>query len=404
MTRSAARSAVEPVGGPHLTYCLNIHPTQTWAEVEAALSGPVLAVKAAVSPDAPFPVGLRLSAEALAALDDPARRARLKALLADNDLAPVTMNGFPYGPFHGARVKEQVYLPDWRAPERRAYTAGLAALMAEINPEGAFVSLSTSPGAFRRDGLGAEAEIAANYLRAAADMVALERRTGRTVALAIEPEPCCLLETIAETADFFQRHLYGDAAAATLAAATGLTRAQAAEALPRHLGLCYDVCHAAVEFEDAAASLRLLAAAGIPVHKLQLSSALRVAEGSDAARRALARFDEPTYLHQLVSRAPDGALRRFADLGAALAPGGAADGDEWRVHFHVPVFLERLPDFDTTQGFLREILAAHRAAPISRHLEVETYTWSVLPEALAQGSLVEAVTRELCWVAARLAP
>jgi sugar phosphate isomerase/epimerase len=393
-----------PGGLGALTYCLNIHPTRNWAETRAALTGPVARVRAALAPDAPFACGLRLSAETLGELAAPAARAALREILAAQDLRPVTMNGFPYGPFHGVRVKEQVYLPDWRAPARVAYTNGLADLLAELNPEGAFVSLSTVPGAFRGEAAAAEAAtMAANMLRVAAHLVALERATGRQVALAIEPEPCCLLETVAETVAFFEEHLFSDAAVRTLAAATGLSRAAAAEALPRHLGLCYDVCHAAVEFEDAAGSLGALRAAGVPVHKLQLSSALRIAEGGAAARAALAAFDEPTYLHQLVARSPDGTLRRFADLGPALAPGGAPDGAEWRVHFHVPVFLERLPRFDTTQPFLREVLALHRAAPVSRHLEVETYTWDVLPPELATGAVHESVARELRWVLERLA-
>jgi hypothetical protein len=81
---------------------------------------------------------------------------------------------------------------------------------------------------------------------------------------------------------------------------------------------------------------------------------------------------------------------------------GAQDGEEWRVHFHVPVFLERLPAFDTTQSFLSEILALHKANPISSHLEVETYTWDVLPEDLRAGSVVDAVVRELNWVRGQL--
>lgn len=385
-----------------LTYCLNIHPTQSWAEARAALQGPVRGVKAAVSPDGPFAAGLRFSAETLAELSDPAKRQDLKDLLHDGDLRAVTMNGFPFGPFHGTRVKEQVYLPDWRSDERVAYTNGLAYLLAELNPEGAFVSLSTVPGAFRSEAPGAEAAMAANLLRAVAHLVSLEQRTGRCIALAIEHEPSCFLETIAETIVYLRQHLFSDEAARTLAEATGLNGAQAKTALPRHLGLCYDVCHAAVEFEDPARSIAALRAAEIPVHKLQLSSALRIASGSDAARAALAAFDEPTYLHQLIAREPEGRLTRFTDLGPALAPGGAPDGAEWRVHFHVPVFLDHLPDFDTTQAFLKDILRLHRADPISRHLEVETYTWDVLPPDLVAGSVEDAVARELRWVLEQL--
>lgn len=385
-----------------LTYCLNIHPTQTWDEARAALTGPVGAVKAALAPDATFAAGLRFSAETAQDLLDPAKRTDLAKVLHGGGLAPVTMNGFPYGPFHGTRVKEQVYLPDWRSEERVTYTNMLADLLAELNPPGAYVSLSTVPCAFRGEAEGAEAAIVENFLRSVAHLVALEAQTGCEIALAIEPEPYCYLETIEATVGFFEQWLFSKASAARLAELTGRGVAEARDLLPRHLGLCYDVCHAAVEFEDAAGSIAALRNAGIPVHKLQLSSALRVPAGSDAARRALAQFDEPVYLHQLIARAEDGTLTRFHDLGPALAPGGAKDGEEWRVHFHVPVFLGSLPDFGTTQGFLREILALHKAAPISRHLEIETYTWDVLPDDLVAGSVEDAVIREMQWVLGEL--
>lgn len=385
-----------------LTYCLNIHPTQTWEEARDALTGPVGTVKSTLCSEAPFAAGLRFSAETADDLLDPIKRADLADVLQTGGLAPVTMNGFPYGPFHGTRVKEQVYLPDWRSEERVTYTNKLADLLAELNPPGTFVSLSTVPCAFRGVAEGSEAEIVDNFLKTVAHLVALEAQTGCEIALAIEPEPYCYLETIAATISFFQEQLFSAEAEQRLARLTGRTVAEARVLLPRHLGLCYDVCHAAVEFEDPMGSIAALRAAVIPVHKLQLSSALRVAVGSDAARDALARFDEPTYLHQLISKASDGSLTRFHDLGPALASGGAKDGEEWRVHFHVPVFLESLPEFGTTQSFLREILALHKREPISQHLEIETYTWDVLPRDLVAGSVEEGVIREMQWVMSEL--
>ncbi len=392
-----------PGGLGQLTYCQNIHPAETWPQARAALEGPARAVKAALSPDAPMAVGLRLSARAAADLADPAARADLKALLAREDFRAITVNGFPYGPFHGVAVKEAVYEPDWRDPARLAYTCALADLMADIGPAGEMLSLSTVPGGFKPRCAGAEAGIAEALLRAAAHCVALRQRTGAEVALAIEPEPCCLLETIAESAAFFDRWLFSDAAARRLAALSGLATGEAAAALPRHLGLCYDVCHAAVEFEDPADSIAALRAAGVPVHKLQLSAALRLPRVDAASRAALAAFDEPTYLHQVVSRR-DGRLTRLHDLPLALARGAAADGEEWRVHFHVPLFVADAGAFATTQDFLAEILALHAQAPIAPHLEVETYTWDVLPPHLRAGAVEDAVAREMAWVLERLAP
>lgn len=383
-----------------LTWCMNIHPTESWEECRAALTGPVAEVKQALAgrcaAEDGFAVGFRFSARAVEELADSHARADLTAIISWHDYRPITVNGFPYGPFHGVRVKEEVYQPDWTRPQRLAYTNALADLMAGMNPEGSFVSLSTVPGTYRPLATGREAEMAANILQAVAHLVRLEQRTGVTIALAIEPEPWCFLENIAEAVAFFEQHLFSDAAAATLARLTGLPIASAAEALPRHLGLCYDVCHAAVEFEDPAQSIQVLGQAGIPIHKLQLSNALRVRAMNAAARARLADFDEPTYLHQVVSRA-DGKLRREVDLAPALARANS-DGEEWRVHFHVPLFAQEIPPFTTTQDFLREILALHRAQPISQHLEVETYTWSVLPPELRGQSVAEDIVRELDWV------
>ncbi len=385
-----------------LTYCLNIHPTQTWAEVKAALTGPVAEVKAALCPDAPFAVGLRFSGEALAELQDPEKRALLKAILDNGGYAGITVNGFPYGRFHGTRVKEEVYQPDWRREERVRYTCALADLMAEIAPFGEMISLSTVPGTFKPLGAGAEAEMSTNYLRVVAHLAELRARTGVTVALAIEPEPFCFLETIAETVAYFHDHLFSAGAVADLARLTGLSEDTATEALPRHLGLCFDVCHAAVEFEDPAASLAALRAAGIPIHKLQLSAALRVPRVGPAERASLAAFDEPTYLHQVVRR--NGALRYHVDLPEALALGSKTDGEEWRIHFHVPVFKGDLGPFASTRDFLEEILALHRADPISPHLEVETYTWDVLPQGVRGASVAEDVVKEMTWVLDQLQP
>lgn len=388
-----------PLG--ELTYCLNIHPTQTWAEVRAALTGPVRAVKARISPDAPFAVGLRFAGEALAELQDSGKRADLRAIIAAEGYRAVTVNGFPYGRFHGTRVKEDVYQPDWRSDERVRYTNALADLMAEIAPASGMVSLSTVPGTFKPLVAGAEAQMAANYLRSVAHLVEIERKTGVRVALAIEPEPFCFLETIAEAVAFFRDHLFSGDAAQTLAAATGLQLDEAAASLPRHLGLCYDVCHAAVEFEDAAASVAALRTAGIPVHKLQLSAALRLPRVEASSRTALADYAEPTYLHQVMRRTPQGILAH-ADLPEALALGAATDGEEWRVHFHVPVFIGDLGPFASTRDFLSDILALHRSEPISPHLEVETYTWDVLPPGLRGATVDLDIARELDWVRSAL--
>ena len=389
----------------HLTYCTNIHPGETWPEVAASLERHLPEVKRRVAAERPFGVGLRLSAIATTALRAPDALAQLKALLESNGCYVFTINGFPYGPFHGRRVKEQVYQPDWRHEDRVIYSDQLADLLAELLPDDPALegSVSTVPGTFKplAEAPGAIGDMARNLVRHAAHLAGIRERTGRTIALALEPEPYCFLETIDETVRFFDEHLFGDAAVRQFIASTGLARDAAEAALRRHLGVCYDVCHAAVEFEDPVASLRALRAAGIAVPKLQLSAALRIAEVGPETADQLRPFDEPVYLHQVVERR-GGRLRRHLDLPQALAQLDEAKGAEWRVHFHVPIFLEELKDFSTTQAFLGEILALHRREPISTHLEVETYTWDVLPERYRQVDVAEAIARELAWVIEQL--
>ena len=398
-------------GGVHLSYCSNIHPGETWAEVRANLARHLPAVRRHLGAPGDFGIGLRLSARAAAELSEPAVLAEFQAFLAAEGLYVFTLNGFPYGTFHGARVKEGVYLPDWRDPERLRYTNQLADLMAALLPDlpGLSGSVSTAPGAYKPALAGARAgaddvpRMVAHLIRHVAHLVALRARTGRLVTLALEPEPDCFLETIDEVLGFFGQHLHGAAAVQALMPLTGLDTEAAARALREHLGICLDLCHAAVEFEDAAAALQALRDADVRVHKLQISAGLRLPELHADALQALRRFVDPIYLHQVVERGPDG-LRRHADLPQALAALDAASAGprEWRVHFHVPIFLDRLAPFASTQGFIREVLALHRAEPVSTHLEVETYTWDVLPEPFRSGSVDEAIARELAWVRAEL--
>lgn len=355
-------------------------------------------------------VGLRLSAIAAEALDTSAELEALRRFLADEQLYVFTINGFPYGPFHGERVKEQVYAPDWRAPERLAYTDRLASLLASLLPDdqpGLTGSVSTVPGAFLEAAscLGARETIAEALLRHAAHLAALERSTGRRITLALEPEPMCLMETTAEAVGFFEDHLFTAQAAARFAALSGCGASQAETLLRRHLGLCLDVCHAAVEFETPADSLGLLRGAGVAVMKLQLSSALVVPRMDAAAAAMLRRFDDGVYLHQVVERGTGG-LTRFLDLPEALAAwhGGGGHGQEWRVHCHVPVFHDApLGCFATTQPTLLDMLTRQRDDGISPHLEIETYTWDVLPPELQVGGLDAAIAREIAWVRDRLA-
>lgn len=393
------------LGSSHLGYCTNIHPGESWGEIRANLERYLPLVKRRVSPDAPFGVGLRLSAAAAHSLGAPAARAQFAAFLRDQGLYVFTLNGFPYGPFHGTSVKEDVYLPDWRDARRLEYTNRLADVLAFLLPPDVQGSISTVPGAFKPNAASFDAidRIVELLLRHVAHLVAVERETGQRIALALEPEPCCLLETIDETVAFFRDHLHSDVAAARVAALASLGPKAAHEALHRHLGVCLDLCHAAVEFEHPAQCVEALVGAGIAIAKVQVTAGLRIPQVTTAAADALRSFEDAVYLHQVVERGSAG-LRRYLDIDDARASDTwRAGGCEWRVHFHVPVFLENLDPFSSTQPFVRDSLALHKRQPVTPHLEVETYTWSVLPVRYRESLVEDAIARELLWVRGELA-
>jgi sugar phosphate isomerase/epimerase len=392
-------------GAPYLTYCTNIHQGETWPEIEAKLAKYLPEVKARVSPGAAMGVGLRLSGQAAASLSHKAQLGALRAFLAAHDLYVFTINAFPYGPFHGQQVKEQVYEPDWRTAERLAFTNGCADILAALLGEGQPGSVSTVPGAFKSK-VRSDADVtlmAETMVRHAAYLHGIAERTGKLITLALEPEPCCLLETTDEAIAFFEDRLFASSAVALMSGLTGLSAGGASMALRRHLGLCFDVCHAAVEFENPRESLAAIAHAGIRVAKIQLSSALKLSHANGETESLLRPFDDGIYLHQTVE-SRDGRLTRHADLPDAFAAlnRGEIGGGEWRVHCHVPVFLESFEGFGSTQDVLMDVLALCRESAVSPHLEVETYTWSVLPEALRTGDLGDDIAREVQWVRSQL--
>ncbi len=385
----------------HLAYSTLVHPGDTWAEMRESLETYAPAVKARVSPDAPYGLSLRISAASAATLTgDAQERARLRTWLDDHDMYVYTVNAFPYGPFKGRVVMEQVYEPDWATEDRVEYTCQVADILAEISPDDVSPSIQTAPLAFRPK-VTTEADVdglTENLLRVVAHLVALERRTGRRVKLALEPEPYCFLETTEETVRYFQEHVYSADGTARLARLTGLPASEVNGLVRRHLGVVFDICHQSVEFEDIAASLRLLYAASVPIFKFQAAAALWVPEVNAETVAALETFTDTIYLSQ-TTESRDGELTRFLNLSDAIAawrldPSGSR---EWRTHFHVPVFLDDLGAFRTTRPGIEAALRVHAETPLSDHLEIETYTWDVLPNHLKTGDITDYVSRELEW-------
>jgi hypothetical protein len=385
----------------HLTYSTLVHPGDTWDEMKASLLEYGPAVKRAVSPDRPFAVSLRLSASsAFRLVEDRSEREELRAFLDDESLYLLTVNAFPYGPFKGGLVKERVYEPDWATEDRVRYTIAVAEVIADLVPAEVQPSIQTAPLAFRPNVSGPAyiESFTHNVLRVVARLVDIEHRTGRTVKLALEPEPYCFLATTPETVAYFEEHLYGAAAAAALARLTGLALSQAHGALRRHLGVVFDICHQAVEFEDIPSSLGLLAGAGVPVFKLQEAAALWIPRVDAEIVAELERYADTIYLTQ-TTQLRDGKLVQFLNIDDTIEAWRADPGPcEWRTHFHVPVFLDDLGPFRTTRFAIEDALDVHARAPVSDHLEIETYTWDVLPEHLKNADITTYVTRELQWV------
>ncbi|ARA92247.1 xylose isomerase [Rhodothermaceae bacterium RA] len=390
----------------HLTYCTNIHPGETWAEVQRTLRHHLPPLKAALAPEAPFGVGLRLSRRAVDDLRQEAALVAFRDWLAAHDLYVFTLNGFPYGGFHQQVVKDRVYAPDWRTEERVDYTVRLAEVLAALLPEGLEGGISTSPISYKP--WLAEAErravrrIGARHVaRVVAALVRLERDTGAFIHLDIEPEPDCLIENAAEWIGFYEDDLLHEGRA-ELAGVLGETPAAAEAALRRHVQLCYDTCHFAVEFETPAEVWAALDAAGIGVGKVQISSALDVPippRSADRAgvHRALEPFAESTYLHQVVARHRDGRLTRYPDLLEALPRLAGTDAEAWRIHYHVPLFADRYGPLSSTRPDVEATFDVLGQTGACRHLEIETYTWDVLPEAL-KIDLGASIRREYDWV------
>lgn len=353
-----------------ISYCTNVHPGETFAEACQGLRDYSTPLRLRLN--RPIAAGLWMTARAIEELDDPAKVETLQSLLADARLTCYTMNAFPFGNFHARQVKENVYLPDWTTLARRDYTLRVARLLARLLPADVAGSISTAPCAWKLAGGAGYSPYIPRLLETASALANLADQTGKKVRLAIEPEPGCVLETTAETVAFFHE----------------LWRASEktpfANAVREHIGLCYDVCHQAVEFEDVTDSIGWLDREGIQIHKVHVTCALELDQPADrAAREHLALFAEERYLHQTLARHPDGRVLFLPDLTPRFVIGPPAEWlacPRWRTHFHVPINRESMGTLRTTRPVLIEALRRVRSLPYAPHLEVETYTWNVMPE------------------------
>jgi hypothetical protein len=390
----------------HLTYSTLVHQTDNWDQLWKSVNTYLPAVKARVAPHEKFGVCLRTSAPSVELLSqEPSKVADLKQFFKDNDLYLYTANAFVYGVFKKQVIKEDVYEPDWATPERREYTKKVATLLAELAPEGINPSIQSAPLGFKPKVTGEDVVDAytSNVIDVVAHLVDLKKRTGKTVTLGLEPEPRCYLETTDETITYFKDRLFSGATAKRLAKATGLNEADAAQAMRDYMGVVFDIGHQAVGYEDIPASLQKLVDNGVQIVKLQEAASMYIPEVTQKTVDELQKFAKTIYLSQTCQK-KDGKMTWFLNLEDAFEDWYKNPGPrEWRTHFHVPVFLNDLGgNFGTTRFALEQALAFHKKTPLSTHLEIETYTWDVLPDHLKTGDIVEYVTRELDWVKGQL--
>ncbi|MGW5122715.1 metabolite traffic protein EboE [Streptomyces sp. NPDC004069] len=362
----------------HLAYCTNVHPAETLDGVVAQLRDHCEPVRRRLGRDR-LGIGLWLARDAARTLDtDPSALRALRAELDRHGLEVVTLNGFPYQGFGAQEVKYRVYKPDWADAERLEHTTALARILAGLLPDDVREgSVSTLPLAWRTAYDDTRAEQARAALRTLAERLdALQELTGRSIRVGLEPEPGCVVETTHDA----------------IAPLTAIAHDR--------IGICVDTCHLATSFEDPHTALDALTAAGVPLVKSQLSAALHAEQPHlPDVREALAAFDEPRFLHQTRTLTAAG-LRGTDDLGAALGGDTLPDASPWRAHFHVPLHAAPAAPLTSTLPVLKTALTrlVGGPQPLTRHLEVETYTWQALPPELRprdRGRLADGIAAEL---------
>ncbi len=386
-----------------LTYCTNIHPGESWKEIFENLRQYTVPIRERVALNSSFGLGLRLSDLAsLELLERPALE-QLKGFLEEHNFYVFTMNGFPYGRFHGMTIKEKVFAPDWTRPERLDYTNRLADLLGELLPDGTEGSISTLPASFK-EWITTREQVdvmAANLADCVAHLRQIADATGKIIHLGLEPEPLGYVETVDEFVGFLGEHAR-KSGAKRLQKVHGFSENDAQAAINRHLGICYDTCHMAIEFENPAAALEKLRRANVLLSKVQISSALRLKPSVEGLKE-LERYADGVYLHQVIARGRDGSLKRWKDIRPALEDREAlAQSDELRVHCHVPLYMTEHRGLSSTADHIVDLLKAMKQQNKVAHFEIETYTWDVLPDELRREAIAEAVAKEFHWFLDRL--
>lgn len=387
----------------HLTYCSNIHPGEKWEDHFKSLRDNLPFIKSRLSPDQPFGLGLRVANEASIALSQPENLAEFKKWLQSENIYVFVINGFPFGGFHNTVVKDQVHAPDWTTTDRKDYTIRLFRILSELLPADMDGSVSTPPLSYgpwwpsETEKLFATEKATGNLLLVLDELLEIKKTKGQILHLDIEPEPDGILDNINDFVNWYKASLL-PTGIAYLTDKYNVSEEDARNIILTHIRLCYDICHAAVGFEEPETILASLNEIGIKTGRIQISSALKVdfTKDSEARLNAIKAFDEPVYLHQVVAQTAENELLHFPDLPEAIESFGDKH-TEWRVHFHVPLFIETYGLLGSTRNDIVRTLELHKKEPFTKFLEVETYTWGVLPDDM-QKPIGESIVRELEWV------
>ncbi|AFY54428.1 hypothetical protein Riv7116_1887 [Rivularia sp. PCC 7116] len=392
----------------HLTYCTNIHPGEDWTQVFANLQQYIPSLKKKLSPNQPFGIGLRLANAASRELLQGNTLEEFKSWLNEHDLYVFTLNGFPYGGFHLQVVKDKVYAPDWSKQERLDYTLRLTQILAELLPEEIEGSISTVPISYKPWFEGnqlSQAKLMSSatihIAQVVAQMVRIRAATDKVLHLNLEPEPDGLIENAEEVIKYFEKYLL-PIGGTYLAKNLAIPQAAAEVLLLEHVRVCYDTCHFAVEYENPVSVFEKFQAAGIQIGKIQISAALKAEISKDKSKRLLLKerlqpFAESTYLHQVIARNADGSLQNYRDLTTALSFLEESNACEWRTHFHVPLFIDDYQVLKSTQDDIVTVFELLQHKDICNHLEIETYTWEVLPPEM-KVDIAASIQREYEWV------
>ncbi|WP_138497201.1 metabolite traffic protein EboE [Nostoc sp. PA-18-2419] len=391
----------------HLTYCSNIHPGETWVEVFANLQKYIPELKSRLSPTEPFGIGLRLADAAAKELLEKNNLAQFQEWLTQEDLYVFTLNGFPYGGFHHQVVKDHVYAPDWSQQERLNYTLNLTQILATLLPTGLDGGISTLPLSYKpwwEDQANFEIVLKNSCLNLAslvAEMIRIKEKTGKLLHIDLEPEPDGLIENTSEIIDFFQNWLL-PISGNYLSEKLNIEQSLAETKLLEHIRICYDTCHFSVEYEQPNSVFTRLQSAGIKIGKIQISAAIQVKIPAEVEKRSLIverlrPFAESTYLHQVIERRSDDTLYHYSDLITALPHLEQSLAQEWRTHFHVPIFIHDYQILQSTQDDIATVLHLLQTNHACSHLEIETYTWDVLPSDM-KIDLLTSIEREYNWV------